>query len=396
MKLKPVLHRFAMLLTLTALTLPVNAEELSADSITVTIADSVYAQVKPKRNIIQKVIDYFGHTNDEKPDKKFDISVIGGPSYSAATSLEIAALVSGLYRTRQDSLTPRSDISVYGEGSITGFYNFGIRGNHIFPSDKLRIVYDANFCHFPLKFWGIGYKNGINKANESDYTLLESALTMQFLWKLPHNIFLGPSANFNYQKATKIEKPELWEGQDTRVFNYGLGVVFSIDTRDLSTNASKGCYVGLHQQFFPRFFGNDYAFSMTEVSAMYYHKFWKSGIMAFRIHGAAAYGNPPWGMLPTLDRGNAVRGYYEGRYRDKNEADILVELRQHVWRRNGVVAWVGVGTVFSHFRQIGWDTLLPTYGIGYRWEFKNKVNVRVDLGLGKHSKSINFGINEAF
>lgn len=51
--------------------------------------------VEHKRNIIQKVIDYFGQTNAVKPDKKFDVSVIGGPSYSEATSLEIAALVSG-------------------------------------------------------------------------------------------------------------------------------------------------------------------------------------------------------------------------------------------------------------------------------------------------------------
>ncbi len=73
-----------------------------------------------------------------------------------------------------------------------------------------------------------------------------------------------------------------------------------------------------------------------------------------------------------------------------------MELRQHVWRRNGIVVWGGVGTVFSRFNQIGWDTLLPTYGIGYRWEFKKKVNVRVDFGLGKDSYAISFGINEAF
>lgn len=366
------------------------------DSCIVTPNDTIVSPAKGKRNIIQKVIDYFGQTNAEKPDKKFDISIIGGPSYSASTSFEIAGLISGLYKSRKDSLTPRSDISIYAEGSVTGFYNFGIRGNHIFPADKMRIAYDANFCHFPLKFWGIGYENGSNEANESKYTLLESAVSTQFLWKLPRSIFLGPSVNFNYQKATKIERPELWEGQDTRVFCYGLGIVFSIDTRDLATNASKGYYIGLHQQFFPGFMGNDYSFSMTEISAMYYRQFWKSGIMAFRIHGASAYGNPPWGMLPTLDKGNAMRGYYEGRYRDKNEADIMVELRQHVWRRNGIVLWTGVGTVFNKLRQIRWNTLLPSYGIGYRWEFKKKVNVRVDIGFGKHSKAINIGINESF
>lgn len=369
---------------------------LSAEDLVVERMEEMADSVSPHRNIIGKIIDYFNHTNDVKPEKNFDISVIGGPSYSAATSVELAALVSGLYKTRQDSLTPRSEVAIYAEGSVTGMYNFGVRGTHIFPSDKIRIVYDANFCHFPLKFWGIGYEMGHDKSTESKYTLLESALDIRAMWKLPHSIFVGPSLNFNYQKATKIERPELWDGYDTRIFCYGFGIAFQLDTRDIPSNAYSGYCLSLRQQFFPKFMGNSYPFSMTDLSATYYHQFWTSGVMAFRLHGAAAYGKVPWGMLPTLDQGNAVRGYYEGRYRDKNEADLVVELRQHVWRRNGIVVWGGVGTVFDHFSDVQWSHLLPTYGIGYRWEFKNRVNVRVDVGFGKHSMAVNFGINEAF
>lgn len=365
---------------------------IAADSVAV---DSVPVE-KPHRNIVQKVIDYFSKTNEDRSDKKFDISFIGGPNYSESTSFQIAGLVSGLYKSRHDSLTPRSDVSVYAQASVTGFYNFGIKGNHIFPDDKMRIVYDANFCHFPLKFWGIGYDQEIQKANESEYTELLSAMNIQWLFKLPHDIFIGPSADFNYSKATKVDRPELWDGQEMRIFNYGMGITLSVDTRDLPTNPYSGYYVGVNQKFFPAFMGNDYAFSMTEASAMYYKRFWASGVMAFRIHGAFTYGDTPWCMLPTLDNGNAVRGYYEGRYRDKNEMDAIVEVRQHVWRRNGVVAWAGVGTVFRQFNDIQFRKLLPTFGIGYRWEFKKRVNVRVDFGLGKHSHSIAFGINEAF
>jgi hypothetical protein len=402
MTLPATVRRISTLVILAgATTISAVGESLSVDSCVVaqegaSVLQDVSSNGAQKRNIVQKVINYFSESNTEKPDKDFDISVIGGPSYSAATSVELAALVSGIYRSRKDSLTPRSDLTVFAEGSVTGFYNVGVKGHHIFPADKMRIEYNANFCHFPLKFWGLGYDNAVNKANESEYTLLESAFTAKFLWKLPHNIYIGPSADFNYQKATKVERPELWDGQDLRVFCYGLGVVFSFDTRDLPTNASKGYYIGLHQQFFPKFMGNDYAFSMTDVSAMYYHKFWSSGIMAFRLHAASAYGNVPWGMMPTLEDGNAVRGYYEGRYRDENEADLVVELRQHVWRRNGIVVWGGVGTVFSKLCQVQWNRLLPTCGIGYRWEFKNRVNVRVDFGIGKHSTTVNVGINESF
>ena len=43
------------------------------------------------------------------------------------------------------------------------------------------------------------------------------------------------------------------------------------------------------------------------------------------------------------------------------------------------------------------QSTLPNYGIGYRWEFKNRVNVRLDYGFGKKGQSgFLFNINEAF
>lgn len=39
---------------------------------------------------------------------------------------------------------------------------------------------------------------------------------------------------------------------------------------------------------------------------------------------------------------------------------------------------------------------LPSYGLGYRWEFKNRVNIRLDYGIGKDQSSFYFNINEAF
>ena len=40
--------------------------------------------------------------------------------------------------------------------------------------------------------------------------------------------------------------------------------------------------------------------------------------------------------------------------------------------------------------------ILPNAGIGYRWEFKKGVNVRLDVGFGRGEKSFNFSLNEAF
>ena len=91
-----------------------------------------------------------------------------------------------------------------------------------------------------------------------------------------------------------------------------------------------------------------------------------------------------------------MRGYYEGRYRDKCAMDAQIELRQHVWKRNGVAVWAGAGTIFPRFSEFTPKHILPNYGFGYRWEFKKRVNVRLDLGFGKHQTGFIFNINEAF
>lgn len=370
--------------------------ECLTDSVMLAATEVAPDTVVKKKNIIDKVIDYFNNSNKKQPGKKLDISFLGGPSYSSSTSLELAVIAAGIYRTSLDSLTPVSDVSVYAEASIKGMYDVGIRGHHIFAKDKIRINYDANFLHFPSKFWGIGYDMESLESNESEYTLLQSAAKIEVLFNLSHDFFLGPSVDFNYSKRWKADNPELWNGEDPRIFNYGMGVVLNHDTRDDISNATKGVNLRLHQRFFPKGFHNDYCFSSTELTFAVYKKFWSSGVFAFQAHGMASYGKVPWSMLPTVDQSKGIRGYYDGRYRSRNEADIVFELRQKVYRRHGVAVWCGLGTVFDRFSEINIHRLLPSVGVGYRWEFKKNVNVRVDIGFGKHSHDFNIGINEAF
>ena len=102
-------------------------------------------------------------------------------------------------------------------------------------------------------------------------------------------------------------------------------------------------------------------------------------------------------MVAQLGGSDTMRGYYEGRYRDKNKMEGEIELRQHVWKRNGIVAWAGLGTVFNKFSSMRARNVLPNFGLGYRWEFKKNVNVRLDYGFGKSGQSgFLFNINEAF
>ena len=121
-----------------------------------------------------------------------------------------------------------------------------------------------------------------------------------------------------------------------RTTNISLGFSLLYDSRDFLTNAYGGYYLRIDQRFSPAFLGNKYAFSSTELTTSYYHPVWKGGVLAGQFHTLLNYGNPPWGLMATLGSSYSMRGYYEGRYRDKCAMDAQIELRQHVWRRNGM------------------------------------------------------------
>lgn len=359
--------------------------------------DTTVTQMK-KKSFITKFLDYFNDANKSKPQKKFDFSIIGGPHYATDTKLGIGLVAAGLYRaTPGDSILPPSNVSLFGDVSTVGFYLVGIRGTHIFPQDKYRATYTLYFYSFPCKYWGMGYDMGNDDDNKSEMKRWQARIKGSFLWNLGHNMFLGPTVAYDYVIGRNIERIDLLEGMDRHTCNIGAGFSFMYDSRDNLTNPHRGYYVNLTQTFRPRFMGNDYAFSTTEFQANAYQRPWKGAILAEDIRSMFNFGNPSWGMMALLGGSNSMRGYYEGRYRDKHKIEAQVELRQHVWKRNSLTLWAGAGTVFPKFSAMRLKHVLPNFGLGYRWEFKKNVNVRLDYGFGKNKQSgFLFNINEAF
>lgn len=368
---------------------------------TVVPAQALQRDSKPmtkKTSLFSRVLSYFNESNKEKKQKKFDFSVIGGPHFSTDAKLGLGIVASGLYRTSgTDSLQIPSNVSLYTDFSTVGFYMLGIRGTHIFPSNKQRIDYNTSFFYFPSYFWGMGYEMGDDNSNKSKMKRFQFKFQANWLFSAAENLFLGPAIAFNYVTARDIDRPELLDGQRRKTVNFGAGFTLLYDTRDNLTAPHRGMRLELRQLFRPKFMGNHYSFHTTDLRTSGYIPVWKSALLAADFHTMLNFGHPSWGMMALLGNSDLMRGYYEGRYRDKHKIEAQLEIRQHIWRRNGIVLWAGAGTVFNKFSAIMMKRILPNYGLGYRWEFKKNVNLRLDYGFGKAGQGgFIFNINEAF
>lgn len=359
--------------------------------------DSILAG-KKKPGLVSRVINYFDNANKRDITRRPDFSFIGGPHYSSDAGLGLGLVMAGVYSTcPEDTLQLPSNVSIFADASTKKYFKVGIEGIHVYRHGDRRVNYEVSFKSYDTYFWGIGYDRARSERNKSRYTLLDLKIFADHLWRFHRNLFGGPLMELDYIKANHPDGDPTWTGITARTTSLALGGHLVLDTRDNLTYPTRGWLGELSQKFYPRFFGNsNHSFSETEGAVNFYHGVWRGGVIAARLHCCFTYGRTPWGLMPTVGGRGALRGYYEGQYRDKCETDVVVELRQKIYHRIGMAAWVGMGAVYPDFRHFSRRYLLPNAGIGYRWELKRNTNVRLDVGFGKGCWGLDININEAF
>jgi outer membrane protein assembly factor BamA len=321
--------------------------------------------------------------------------MLGGPHYSSSTNFGIGLVAAGLYKT--DTISQPNYVELYGDITMKLYYMIGVDGYHLLNNDSWRVEYDVSFLNNPTKFWGIGHSQCDNKANETEYKKQKMSVSVGLSHNIKKRFFLGPEVKFCHIGADDVEGPEtLWQGQALHGSNLGVGFSFAYDSRDYIKNAYTGIYLKFSQMFYPAFLGNKYDFSSSEITFNWYKPVSMRTLIATQIHGMFSYGDTPWGLMPMIGNNEIMRGYYEGRYIDKCLLNFTVEARHNIYKRHSAVCWVGAGEVFSNNSHLNFKNILPNYGVGYRWEFKKRVNVRLDWGFGKKQSGVIFSINEAF
>ena len=373
-----------------------------------------------------------------------------GPNYSSDVGFGIGFLVAGLYRLdRTDSLTAPSNISLYGNITTEKFLLARFSGENILSRNRHRLSYSGAFVYFPGAFYGVGYDQGALGYVESLTTTMGIARIAACTSFIPHTYigvsfgvnYSGASTSANFASRSQLEAmgehygelsrndrqlydafragyfdPDLATpftnyiertGERKNAFNAHVGIFAQYDTRDVLTAPSKGLFAKVEARIFPRFLGNSReTFGKVNVQVDAYVKLWKGMVLAYDLYTEFTVGRPSWHLYAKLGGTERMRGYYEGRYRDNNLVTTQVELRQKIYRRHGLAAWFGLGNIWGQ-DNFQWRNTLHSFGVGYRFEFKNRMNIRLDYGWGvygnphfywdrKRSSAFIFTASEAF
>jgi hypothetical protein len=340
-----------------------------------------------KKSGWQKFCDYYRQsTTDNTDTKRFDVTVVGAPTYSSTIGLGLGIMAAGLYRIdREDFSLPPSTVSLFARATLRGVYVVGAEGVNIFKNDRNRILYRLSFASKPTNFWGIGYDAAVTNPAVK-YTSNNYQTELSYYHRLCRNLYIGTRLNFDYIYAKKSDvqtiMPYIGSGS-SNTLSTGISILIEYDSRDFIPNPQRGVFIALQTMLRPHILAstdsNCWRFTGT---ASYYQRLWKGATLALDLYAESNSSTTPWQFYAQMGSKSRMRGYYEGRFIDRNMVTTQVELRQNIWQRLGVAVWGGAGNCFSSPDSFQWGHTMPNYGIGLRWELKNRLNIRFDYGFG--------------
>jgi len=324
--------------------------------------------------------------------------------YTPETAFAIGAGGITTFYTSQSAVLRASKIALSGYYSTRKQYRFSLGPQLYLAQNSIFLSADVNFGKYVDKFWGIG-RDTPDIENE-DYDSRAWGLTLNFqfppLLKILPRRKSGIIYDF-YQKTITNTKgnPFLEAGDLTGTeggLSSGLGLAFVWDTRTHIFYPTAGGFYQLRGIFYRNTFGSDFNFDHYEIDLRKYLSILKDRVLAFQLFASFQRGNPPFYELSLLGGSHIMRGYFQGRYRDKNLLAGQVEFRTHLWRRLGAVGFAGMGDVIGKISDFRIRTAKFSAGFGLRFIFNRAehVNLRMDIGFGRDTNGVYFGLEEAF
>lgn len=331
--------------------------------------------------------------NDERI--KLDASV--GVGYTQETNFAFVLSATAAYQPKSHSASSTATLAAM--TSVNGFFRVQAKGVHNFRRARSRLRYDLGGGYMPTYFWGLGYQ-AADVNTRSKYIERTAKASLGYMYNIYKNLWVGGEIDALYGKVADADSLaatylDTVHTNLRKAYTTGVALRADYDTRDNTHTTTRGLYVSLYAQVRPRFMG-DYSHDIWHLSfeADYFHPLWRGGVMAVDFYGDFWSKQTPWVYWPSVGGQNRMRGYYYGRYRDRNMMTAQLELRQNIYGPIGVCGWVGAGNVFGDdFR---WSHTLPNIGLGARLALDGRTVLRVDYGWGRHSNGLIINVNEAF
>ena len=269
-----------------------------------------------------------------------------------------------------------------------------------FSKEKAILRFEGSYSYYPDKCWGIG--NATSSQSEENYTIRQFYFNPQLLRNFFRHWYAGFTYEFQHVGSFLYRTNGVFDKQQIIGRNggntSGLGFLLTWDTRNNAYSPTQGFFIEFSSKVFDKNIGSDFNFGKLSVDFRNFILLPGKQVLALQLVVNENSGAIPIRHLGMLGGSEIMRGYYRGRYMDKDMIAMQAELRQHVFWRLGVTGFAGIGEVAPHTSDFQWDGLHFAYGAGLRIMVSEseKLNLRIDFGVGKKSNGLYVILKEAF
>jgi hypothetical protein len=315
----------------------------------------------------------------------------------------LALMVGAIHRFDPDTTYKPST------GMVTGFYtenkSWGVAAIEIarLAHDRWRLRGLVSHMDIHYDFYGIGEDAGdegvaLGIEQTMDFAVLSG------LRRVMHGTYLGAagmwlSTTAHPKGAVPPELPDL-PGDFSHATLVAPGLQGEVDTRDNDYWPGHGTLAKLKGWFYTSSLGSSRDFQRyTAFWSWYTHLGGSRFVLATNANSQAAAGDAPFYVLPSIGAGQGgLRGYTQGRYRDRLTVTGQLEVRYHTSGRLGATAFGGIGAVAPQLSDLGKAEGLPAGGVGARYQLTRNypMHLRFDYAWGKNGGLFYFSAAEAF
>lgn len=259
---------------------------------------------------------------------------------------------------------------------------------------------ELGYYLYTYQFYGIG--NDTKEESMEFYDVDFPRFRMNLLKQIYPNFFVGGRYWLDDFKIKEVAAGGILEQESISGKAGGLlsgfGLVFNYDNRDNIFFPTKGSLTELVAFRNGNYLGSDFNFSKLYLDASNYWGFNKQ-VFALNVYAELTGGDVPFNQLSLLGGPKKMRGYFEGRFRDKHYLSFQLEYRFPLyWKWLRGVLFSGVGDVANRLSDFSIAEAKLSYGGGLRIlvNKEEKVYIRLDAGFGKGSSGYYITIGEAF
>ena len=379
------------------------------------LTNSIVAQEKDSLKFVEKNKNkLFGYINriikDTVAEEKAQFMMYPTLAYEPETSLEIGFSPLYVYFANDDKNNRLSEIS--GFTFVTLNKQYGARFEHAIYSDQDEWFFLGEILaeRFPLKYFGI--QNEVDKVPEDAIALVDALqinIKERVLRKIAKNLFVGFEADFrslsrvDFKPEENFEDLELPFGADGKT-NIGLGLGLVYDNRHNVLNVRDGKFIEFAYLKYNPFMNSSVDYHNIIVDGRYFTPIGKRDVFAAQFFSQTQFGGDiPFNQLSLMGGQSMMRGYFLGRFRDRNQISAQIEYRMLPVKlgfsdRWGATVFTSAGSVFDRFNNWESDKLRWAAGAGVRFLLFQKKDIwaRLDYAYTPDENGLYITIGEAF